>query len=164
MSIIDNLQNLLEHNGFILPIQIKHALEFNLKHNSSVNKHFCFIVDLKTNNVLCYDCNVYFKSNSFPFSTHAEIQTIVKYYKSKTLSKNKKALIVVKLSKTGILGNSKCCLNCMRFIRNNFDNLNMKKIYYSTGEYCTLAELSYDDLVDKNFRQSKGFNWRIPRK
>ncbi len=159
MSAIDNLEHIFETNSFVLPINIKNALEFNLAHNESINKHFSFIVDLKTNDILCYDSNIYFKSSSFPFSMHAEVQTIIKYHKSKILSRNKKALIVVKLSKTGIIGNSKCCLNCMRFIRNNFNVLNLKKIYYSTDKD-KLEQLTRDDLVDNDFSRSKGFRWR----
>ncbi len=159
MASLEKLEVLFDSLGFIFPSKIKNNILFNLSNNKYVNKHFSFLLDLKTNRILCYDTNIYFKSDSFPFSIHAEIQSINRYYKSKTLSKNKKILLVVKLSKTGIIGNSKCCLNCMRFIRNNFDNLNLKKIYYSIlGN--ELVELSRDDLIDKNFHRSKGYNWR----
>ena len=155
----DNLEAMFHSLGFSLPNNIKQNIAFNLERNNYNNKHYSFILDLKTQQVLCYGFNDYFKSNSFPFSIHAEIQSVVKYYKSKSINKNKKALIVVKLSKTGIVGNSKCCLNCMRFLRNNLDNLNLKRIYYSTlgGK---LVELSRHNLIDEHFKSSKGFLWR----
>lgn len=156
---IRNLEAMFDSLGVILPDNIKRNVKFNLEYNKYINKHYSFILDLKTNKVLCYDFNIYFKSDSFPFSIHAEVQSIVHYYKSKSINKNKKALIVVKMSRTGIMGNSKCCLNCIRFIRNNIDNLNLKKVYYSTEDNI-LVELSKDDLVDENFRLSKGFNYR----
>ena len=160
MNVTSNLELIFESLGVDLPNNIRHDIEINLDRNNYVNKHFAFIIDLKTNRVLCYDNNIYFKSDSFPFSIHAEIQSIIKYYKSRVMSKNKKALVVVKLSRTGLVGNSKFCLNCSRFIRNNFDNLNLKKVYYSTMKNNTLVELSKNDLVDEHFRLSKGFMGR----
>lgn len=161
MSSVDKLEQLFHSIGFKLPNNIKNDIEFNLQHNDYINKHFAFILDLKTNRIICYDGNIYYKSNSFPFSIHAEIQSIVKYYKSRSLSKNKKALVVVKLSKTGLIGNSKFCLNCSRFIRHNFDNLNLKKVFYSSLNDNKLVELSKHDLIDENFRLSKGFLGRF---
>lgn len=154
-----HLESMFDSLEVILPNNIKTAIKFDLKFNKYINKHYCFILDMKTNKVLTYDFNVYLKSDSFPFSIHAEVQSIVRYYKSKTTNKNKKAIIVVKMSRTGRIGNSKCCLNCMRFIRNNIDNLNLKKIYYST-ENSILLELSKNDLIDTNFRLSKGYDFR----
>lgn len=158
---LKRLETMFNSLGVILPNNIKRSIEHNLEFNKYINKHFAFILDLKTLKVLCYDSNVYFVSDTFPFSVHAEVQTIVRYYKTRSVAKNKnkKAVIVVKMSRTGIIGNSKCCLNCMRFIRNNIDNLNIKKIHYSTiGN--NLIELTQKDLIDENFRSSKGFNHR----
>ena len=159
MAPTDNLESLFHSLGFVLPDNVKQDITFNLENNTYVNKHYSFVLDLKTRRILSYAFNIYFKSDSFPFSVHAEIQSIVKYYKSRLLSKNKKVLLVVKLSRTGLFGNSKCCLNCMRFIRNNFENLNFKKIYYSNlgGKTSVLFK---KDLVDGNFTSSKGFQWR----
>lgn len=158
-SSVANLEAMFDSIGFSLPSNIKQDIAFNLQHNTHVNKHYSFILDLKTRRVLSYAFNIYFKSDSFPFSVHAEIQSIVKYYKSKSITKSKKILFVAKLSRIGIVGNSRCCLNCMRFIRNNLNNLNLKHIYYSTksGE---LVKLSKNDLIDENFKISKGFVWR----
>lgn len=161
MTSTSNLEKIFHSIGFKLPKNIKADIEFNLQHNDYINKHFAFLLDLKTNNVICYDTNIYFKSNSFPYSIHAEIQSVVKYYKSKTLNKNKKVLIVVKLSKTGIIGNSKFCLNCSRFLLNNFEALNLKKVYYSVMKSNTLIELSKYQLTDGNFKLSKGFSGRF---
>ncbi len=154
-----HLNNLFYSLGVELPANAKAAVLHDLDCNSYPNKHYSFIIDLKTNKLLCYEFNIYFNTDSFPFSVHAEIQSIVRYYKSKTISKNKKLLVVVKMSRSGLIGNSKCCLNCMRFIRNNWDNLNLKKVYYSTDEN-VLVSLNKDELVDENFRPSKGYNYR----
>ncbi len=156
---LKNLETMFHSIGFELPSNIKQDIEFNLQRNHHINKHYSFILDLKTRRVLSYAFNIYFKSESFPFSVHAEIQSMVKYYKTKGINKNKKALFVAKLSRTGIVGNSKCCLNCMRFIRNNLTNLNLKRIYYSTKDG-QLVKLTKEDLIDANFKISKGFIWR----
>lgn len=155
----DKLESLFHSLGFSIPDNIKKDIRCNLKNNHYNNKHCSFILDLKTRKILSHAFNVFFKSNSFPFSIHAEIQSIVKYYKSKSINKNKKVLIVFKLSRTGLIGNSKCCLNCIRFIKNNMTNLNLKKIYYSTLDN-QLVELVKDGMGDDNFKYSKGFLWR----
>ena len=160
MPTTDNIEVLFQSLNVSVPENIKRDIECNLENNHYNNKHCSFIVDLRTRKILCYAFNIFFKSDSFPFSIHAEIQSIVKYYKStKSVNKNKKALIVFKLSRTGLIGNSKCCLNCIRFIKNNLRNLNLKKIYYSTLDN-SLIELSKDDMDDGNFKFSKGYLWR----
>ncbi len=159
MSALDTLEAMFHEEGFILPERIKQDIGSNLVRNTYINKHIAFLIDLKTRAVLAYDFNIYFKSDSFPFSIHAEIQTITKYYKNRNVNKHKKALVVAKLSRTGLIGNSKCCLNCMRYIRNNFDNLQLKKVYY-TDLPNKLVSLHRRDLVDDQFRLSKGFTQR----
>ncbi len=157
---LDALENMFNSIGFALSNNAKNDLSFSLRNNSDINKHFAFLLDLKTNKILCYDLNVYLKAAVFPFSIHAEIQVITKYYRSsKSVNKNKKALLVVKISKTGVLSNSRCCLNCMRFIRNNFENLNLKAVYYSANMR-ELTKLSRRDLIDEAFKHSKGYQKR----
>lgn len=161
MVITDQLEVLFDKYNFELSRNVKQGIEFNLQHNTSVNKHFAFIIDGKTRRVICYDCNIFFKSTSFPISQHAEVKVICKYYqKMKTIPRGKKYLIVVKISKTGIISNSRCCMNCVRFLFNNFDNLHLKKVYYSTNG-TTLEQLSKDDLIESHFVRSKGFSSRI---
>lgn len=157
---INDLESLFHSMGIILPQNIKKNIMFSLRTRYGISKHFSFIIDLKTNKIICYDSNIYFKTNTFPFTIHAEVQSITRYYKSRSISKNKKALVVVKLSPSGCIGNSKCCLNCMRFIRNNLVNLNLKRIYYSTLEG-GLCELSESDLVDENFEYTKSIKSRV---
>lgn len=158
-----NMEDMFNSLGVVFPDNVKQNIEFNLEKNGYINKHYAFLVDTETNKILCYDFNVYFKTDSFPFSIHAEVQSIVKYYRSKSVNKNKKALIVVKLSKTGIVGNSRCCKQCMRFIRNNMNNMNIKKIYYSDKNN-RLVELGKHDLIDTCFKYSKGYLFRNTQK
>ena len=160
MDATKNLKTILNSIGFDLSKNIAQDISHNLSHNNYANKHVSFLLDLRTRKVLSYAFNVYFSSESFPFSSHAEIESINKYYKSLWANKNKKVLVVVKLSKTGLIGNSKCCLNCCRFIRNNFENLRLQKIYYSVMQSNTLVELGRNDLVDSDFRYSKGFDYK----
>lgn len=153
---VKNIENIFDTLGVALPNNIKQDITVSLRKNEYINKHYAFLIDMKTNRILSYDTNIYLKSETFPFSVHAEIGATLKYYKSKTSSKNKKSLVVVKLSKSGVTGNSKCCLNCMRFLRSNFDNLNLKKVLYSDVDN-RLVQLVRSDLVDENFRFSKGY-------
>ncbi len=152
-----HLETIFSSINVDLPNNIKHDITWYIDNNKYMHKHVCFIIDLKTNSIITYDVNVYFKTESFPFSIHAEIQTIIKLNKSKAANKNKKALLVVKLSKSGVLSNSKCCLNCARYIKTNIDALNLKCVYYSMPGN-VLEKLSKDDLdADNNFRYSKGY-------
>ena len=160
MDATKNLKTILNSIGFDLSKNIAQDISHNLSNNNYANKHVSFLLDLRTRKVLSYAFNIYYRSDSFPFSVHAEIESITKYYKGRSVSKNKKVIIVVKLSKTGIIGNSKLCLNCSRFVKNNFENLNLKKIYYSVMQSNTLVELGRDDLIDSEFKYSKGFDYK----
>jgi hypothetical protein len=159
-SPVGNLENMINTLGVVLPINIKRDIAFDLQFNQHANKHYSFIIDLKTKRILCYATNLFFKGEGvFPYSSHAEIESLVKYCKSKAITKNKKILIVMKLSKTGMSGNSRCCLHCMRFIRNVADSINLRTIYYSMPGN-ELVELACDNLIDSEFRCSKGYEYR----
>jgi len=159
MSNIENLYNILFKKNIILPSNIEHEISFSLTNSLHLNNHISFIIDKTTKNVLAYGFNYYLKSNKFPFSLHSEINTINKYYKKK-LNKNtikcKKILLIFKVTKTGIIGNSRPCQNCVNFILNNYNNLNLNKIYYSYKENL-LKELSKENLLYGDFTISSGF-------
>ena len=70
--------------------------------------------------------------------------------------KLKKNLFVIKLSKIGFIGNSKPCIHCANFLYNNFDNIKLSKIYYSTRTN-DLEELNKRDLKLKEFKIAAGF-------
>lgn len=161
MSSTDNLEIILQSIGIDLPQNIRHDIAFNLQHNNYPNKHFAFIIDLKTNKIICHSFNIYYKSSTFPYSVHAEIQSISKYLKSKQTNRHKKALVIVKMSRIGIIGNSKCCLHCSRYIQNACIDLNLKKIFYSMKQTNILNELSKSDLSVETFTLSKGFLSRM---
>jgi hypothetical protein len=154
-----HLINLLETYHIYLPSNILYDISFNLENNTYLNKHLSLLIDYKTKQVLTYGFNYYLKSDKFPFSLHSEINTINKHYKkklTKNLIKTKKILIIIKLSKIGIIGNSKPCQNCANYIYNNYDNLNLSKILYST-QLNTLEYLTKIDLLKQDFKLSAGF-------
>ena len=70
--------------------------------------------------------------------------------------KSKKILLIVKVSKTGVIGHSRPCKNCANFILNNYNNINLNKIYYSNKNNI-LEELSRDNLLYEKFTISSGF-------
>ena len=65
-------------------------------------------------------------------------------------------MIVIKISKTGIIGNSKPCTNCKNFIFNNFDNLNLVNVLFSTKE-SKLVSINKLNLLNDSFTISKGY-------
>ena len=154
------LVNLLEPYNIQIPQNILYDISFNLNNNKYIHKHLSFLVDAKNGNILTYGFNYYLNSIKFPFSLHSEVNVVNKYYK-KNLTKNvnkyyKKNLFVIKLSKTGFIGNSKPCIHCANFLYNNFDNLKLSKIYYST-KINDLEELTKKDLKSKEFKLAAGF-------
>lgn len=154
-----NLLTLLEQYNIYLPSNILYDISYNLTNNTYINKHLSLIVDYKTKQIITYGFNYYLKSDKFPFSLHSEINTINKHYKkrlNKNIIKSKKILLIIKLSKIGIIGNSKPCQNCANYIYNNYDNLNLYKIMYSTQSN-ELEELNKKDLIYKEFKISAGF-------
>jgi len=153
------LINLLESYNIQIPTNILYDISFNLHNNKYLHKHISFLINTKNNEILSYGFNYYLNSNKFPFSLHSEVNVINKHYKKK-LTKNmlkvKKNLIIIKLSKIGIIGNSKPCRHCANFIYNNYDNLKLSKIYYSTKQNI-LEELNKQDLQEAHFKIAAGF-------
>jgi tRNA(Arg) A34 adenosine deaminase TadA len=159
-SNIDLLFRLLSGYSIQIPSNILYDISFNLNNNKFLHKHISFLINSKNNEIINYGFNNYLNSNKFPFSLHSEVNVINKYYKkklTKNLIKTKKYLVIVKLSKIGIIGNSKPCKHCANFIYNNFDNIKLSKILYSTQQK-TLEELSKVDLTDvSTFKIAAGF-------
>ena len=107
------------------------------KNTRSERFHVAIITD-EYSNVLSYGINEYHKTNSYPFTTHAEINCMTKYYGKrfrKGEKDKKKFLIIIRLSPKKLrLGNSAPCKHCACYIENNMENINIKKIIYSTPE------------------------------
>lgn len=157
------LINLLESYNIQIPSNILYDISFNLNNNKYLHKHISILVNAKTGAIITYGFNYYFNNVKFPFSLHSEVNTINKYYKKKLIKnmmKLKKNLFIIKLSKIGIIGNSKPCVHCANYIYNNFDNLKLSKIYYSTKQN-NLEKLSKKDLILNNFKLSAGFKKHV---
>ena len=159
MNNIINISTIFSNNNLILPNNIANSISFHLNNSNYLHNHVSFLIEKNNKNIIAYGFNYYLKSNKFPFSLHSEINTINKYYKkklTKNIIKNKKFLLIFKISKTGIIGNSKPCKNCVNYILNNFNNVNIYKIYY-TIKGNILEELTKESLLNDNFTISSGF-------
>lgn len=150
-----------EH-GIDIPLSIISCLTFELnerlKKKTQSSHHVCFIVDNKTNNILSYSLNYYFKTETFPFSVHSEVNAINKLYRKKNVKANKISLYVMKITKGGNLSSSKPCTGCRNFLSNI---CNLTKIYYSVNHTERTDKnfelLNKSDLYDiSNFRPSSG--------
>ncbi len=115
----------------------KILMDINSKTNRSERFHVAILVD-EFSTILSYGINEYHKTDSYPFSKHAEISCLTKYYgkKLKNWEKSrKKILIVIRLSPKRLrLGNSAPCRHCACYIENNMENINIKKIIYTTPD------------------------------
>jgi hypothetical protein len=157
-----NLNDMFLKNQLTLPKNIETNISFHLNNSIHLNNHISFIIDKSSQTILAYGFNYYLKSDKFPFSLHSEINTINKYYKkriTKSNLKSKKILLIFKISKTGVIGHSRPCQNCVNFILNNYDNMNINKIYYSNKNN-QLEELNKENLLNENFTISSGFKKR----
>ena len=84
---LDNIKSILEKECVFLSDKIYNSLENELnvrtikksKSNkkSKSSNHICFLID-KNNELLTYGFNIFFKTSSFPFSLHSEINAINK--------------------------------------------------------------------------------------
>ena len=159
ISNTENISNIFLNYNLILPNNIATNISLFLTNSTYLHNHISFIIDKNNNNIISYGFNYYLKADKFPYSLHSEINTINKYYKkklTKNLIKTKKILLIFKITKTGIIGNSKPCQNCVNYILNNYNNLNLHKIYYSfTGN--ELKELNKYELLNDKFTISSGF-------
>lgn len=159
INILNNI-NITISDKILSEINTELSLRSLLKTKSS--NHLSFLIDYKSKEIIIYSFNLYYISDSFPYSIHSEINTISKYYKKdlknkiyKNIHKSKKILIILKISKIGNIGNSKPCTTCANYIYNNFDNLNLINVYYS-NEKSKLEKLNKHDLLHNTFKKSSG--------
>lgn len=98
-----------------------------------------------------------------PISTHAEIDALQKV-KSEFLRGKRRALrldlMVVRLSKTGILNNAEPCHHCLKQLQ-QASYVNIKNVYYSTSPN-TIVCKKFEDMVNSPTRFiSSGYRHRM---
>lgn len=156
-----NLIDIMNKINVEISHNIMTDIKFYIENTKHCHNHVSFIINNKNRNIVCYSFNHYYKSKTFPFSLHSEINSITKYYKMTNLMKNRPKLIlaVIKISKTGIIGMSKPCFHCRLYMNNNCDNLNIIKIFYSDKH--DLKELNIIDLLSKESQHlSAGYSYK----
>lgn len=156
----DNIEMLLNFLNITLTKNIINDISFYLNKCNYTNNHVSFIVDANTRQVIFHKFNVFYKSNQFPYSSHSEVEGVKHFLKKyKTRHNYKIIFIVIKITKTGKIGNSKPCKHCANFLYNHLSNMNIDKIFYSTPNNC-LVNLDKDSLRNNNFKLSSGFSRR----
>ena len=105
---------------------------------------------------LGYEQN-YVVKNSVGLSVHAEIDALKDLQKHKTFYKQDKKyvdLLVIRLSKSNVCGNSRPCLNCLvKLIKSG---VNIRYVYYSTNDSVIIREKFTDMLESKSTYVSSG--------
>jgi hypothetical protein len=150
---MESFKTILESQGIYLNTSIYRNLELLSKSRDS-KTHVAFLLD-QYNTLINYKSNVYFKTDNFPYTQHAEIATIVNYYTKKCSKSNKstsKTLLVIQL-RPNSFGTSRPCTGCVRFILNNWDNLHLKRVVYSNPG-STFTYLCKYDLQTGDFAPS----------
>jgi cytidine deaminase len=135
---IETIRSLLESPdvGIFLDEKVYAQIVEDVENCNSDKFHVSILIDM-AGKIISYGHNEYYNNNkSYPFSLHAEISCLNKYYskKIKQYMKNReKILLVLRLSKKiKKLGESKPCKQCHNYIINNMENINIKKVIYST--------------------------------
>lgn len=146
---MDTFKSILEMQGIYLTKAIYRNLELMSKYPER-HTHVAFLLD-DHNNVLSYRPNVFFKTDKYPFSQHAEVATIINYYSKRSTNTKQaaKTLLVVRL-KDQSFGESRPCKDCANFISNNWANLKLKRVIYS-GAYSTFTRIKKNDLLMGKF-------------
>ena len=85
-------------------------------------------------------------------STHAEVDVIEKVKNYKNLPKEVD-LVVIRLSKTGELGESKPCFHCLDTMKKS--KINIKNVYYSTASKKIIKQ-SFTELIHSDSYISLG--------
>jgi len=91
-------------------------------------------------------------------STHAEVAALNKIIGLKTRPK-KLDLIVVRYTKLGLLSESRPCMHCLK--RLTTSNINIRHIYYSTGNGIIVRENLHSMLNCSKTYISSGFRKKI---
>lgn len=146
---MDTFKSILETQGIYLTKAIYRNLDLMSKYPER-HTHVAFLLD-DNNNVLSYKPNVYFKTEKYPFSQHAEVATINNYYSKRlnNLKQTAKTLLVIRI-KSQSFGESRPCKDCSNFILNNWSNLKLKRVIYS-GAYSTFTSIKKNDLLMGKF-------------
>lgn len=110
----------------------------------SIFLSFLDIVDIDGVKKLAYGTNYSVLNNALP-SIHAEADGLYKLHK---INKHKRyinykdriSLLIIRISKTGVIGMSRPCKNCLIHLCNS--NYNITDIYYTNKE----GSISYENL------------------
>lgn len=154
MSVVAHLFHCFNLCDIIIDDKNKYNIIFEItnfiKLYPNKQTHISLLIDCKTRLILTFALNYYYvNTNTYPYSVHSEVNCLTKYLQKK-INKNKKELFIFKLSKTGLIGESRPCKNCARFIFNNIDNLKLINIYHSTPKKII--------KIDKNIFKNKVLN------
>lgn len=160
----DHIVSILRSLNVSISDNILYDIQLNLDKNTHKKNHISFLIDTQTHKILSYGFNYFFHSNVFPWSMHSEVHTILKYYKKRVNTKNKKILVALRLTKKGYISMSKPCTACANFIKHNYDNLHLSFVYYSykdINNYPRLKKLNKQTLMSETFQRSSGYTHRL---
>lgn len=94
-------------------------------------------------------------------STHAEIDALNKIRKKRELP-NIVDIVVIRITKTGVLGQSRPCYHCIDAL--NRSRLNIKDLYYSTNTGNIAYERFTKMRLSNNTHISRGIRVRLLKK
>jgi hypothetical protein len=127
------------------------------KHYNSESHHYA--VFFSGDKIISFGVNSIKKHKITQKSTHAELAALGKISKWKNRPK-KLNLFVGRLSKTGCIGESRPCYNCMKFLTRS--EINIKNVYY-TNKNGGINKENFKNMICTTINKSSGFKhkkWR----
>lgn len=124
----------------------------HLSHNPTQTKHYAIFFPYKNTDPkarIVTGINIP-KSSYGLVSQHAEHNALIKLYKKKHIPRCLD-LLVIRLSKSGIVGESRPCLHCIRRLQKMVDRngVRISNVYYST-KYGDIERENLSDMENKD--------------
>jgi tRNA(Arg) A34 adenosine deaminase TadA len=122
--------------------------------------HYCvFIPQGKTlwDNKIVHSINTECSSKNVCMTNHAEINCLRSYKKIKD-KPNRLDIIVIRLSKTGILGQSRPCHDCLKSLQKS--GIDIRYVIYSTDNQKIIRERFCDMIKSIYSHKSSGFRYK----
>lgn len=127
-----------------------------LKYKDPSGIHAALLVSDKTGEVLAYGINKHICSKTIPhgqtrYTIHAEQELLNNFTRRHRYIKGKIrgaiTLLSIRLSNTGICGNSMVCKSCAQIVHKKFGNL-VRKLKYMDGSTKTWREMSVEEACN----------------
>lgn len=137
---------------------VKTMIKERIPYNNCKSLHIAFVIDTKTLKVISKGMNSGRMSFSgCQYEIHAEMEAIknIKRNEDKTFS-----ILVIRVTKSGLLGSSRPCTKCIKYIQfvSKKTNTKFDKVYYSNDDgtvSCERLSQMENNVISSRFRMNE---------